>query len=127
MNDRVKALEVYRTMRADREEGTLPPPIPAREWTILCDYLMELKELDEVTLEFEKLGEAHPSHALAVRALVFAAEIQMDHKHNRERAEELFRKAAALRPTNPMWQKRVIDGLAKVERAHLQATATRRR
>ncbi|HZS09838.1 MAG TPA: rhomboid family intramembrane serine protease [Blastocatellia bacterium] len=125
-NDRKSALAAYGEMLDNYAQGELPYPLPAREWTTLCDYLKELDRLEEAAGEYEKLGHAHPTHELAVRALIHAAELHLHIRNDCARALDLFQQASALKPTNPMWQKRVIDGLARIEKA-AQVTTGRRR
>ena len=115
VGNRDAALNAYGAMLDSYGEGETPDPLPAREWMMLCDYLKELKMPAEAAGEYEKLATFYPDQQFTARALICAAELRLQ-TEDRDRARELFQRAADLAPSAPNWQARIIAGQAQLEK-----------
>jgi membrane associated rhomboid family serine protease len=115
--DRESALEAYGLLLDTYSDGEEKLPMPAREWMALCDYLREIHRLEEAAGEYEKLARAYPADALAIRALICAAELYLQDNFNLTQARELFEKASAMNPESPAYKNRIFTGLAQTNRS----------
>jgi membrane associated rhomboid family serine protease len=113
-NDREAGLEAYGSLLDTYAEGEPQHPLPGREWMLLCEYLNEQNLRAESAGEYEKLARAYPAEPFAVKALICAAEIRLAHLHERDRARELFERAAQLAPNVPAWRTRIAAGLEQL-------------
>jgi len=117
-NDRETALEAYGSLLDSYAEGEPQHPLPGREWMILCEYLNEQGMRAEAVGEFEKLARAYATEVFAAKALICAAEICLAQLNDRNRALDLFKRAAASAPNVPAWRTRIANGLAQLEAPH---------
>jgi hypothetical protein len=69
--------------------------LPRGVWLELCRYAEHQHWWEQAAGEYERLAAANPRERAAVSALVSAARIYIEHLSRPDRAEKLFRAAAA--------------------------------
>ena len=79
----------------------------------LCDYMKEMNWPNDAVNEYEKLATVYPAEPFTARALVCAAEIRLNDMQERDKARELFQRAASLSPAAPALRSRIEKGLAE--------------
>jgi membrane associated rhomboid family serine protease len=119
--NREAALDAYGTLLETYAEGERKDPLPAREWMILCDFLKEQNRLEEAAGEYEKLANAYPDQPFAAKALISAAELQLQHLNEREHARDLFHRAAGMHIASSAWRSRIAAGLVQIDNSRSTA------
>ena len=115
--NRDAALNAYGTLLDTYNPDEKRTPLPPREWMLLCDYLKESARPEEASGEYLKLADAYPDQPYAIKALICAAELCLQHLNERERARALFKRAAAMSANSPAWRSRIAAGLVQLESA----------
>jgi membrane associated rhomboid family serine protease len=87
--------------------------MPRGVWLELCKYLEREQHWDTAVSEYEGLAQANPGERASVSALMAAARISLDHLRNTDRAEVLFKAAAASPAPHSDFDAAIQDGLKR--------------
>jgi hypothetical protein len=109
--DKEAALYAYDNLLSSFPDNHLDVRIPARDWLAVCEYLTEVNMIKEASVEYERLANACPDDALAIRACVQGGEAALA-VHDNQRALRLFEKAQKT-GVPPGFSSRVAAGLDK--------------
>lgn len=85
--------------------------LPRGVWVQLCRYLESEKDWGRAAQEYEKLALANPTERTAVSALVSAAQIYLTKLNRPDKAEQLFKVAAASPAPHLDSEQAIEDGL----------------
>jgi membrane associated rhomboid family serine protease len=85
--------------------------LPRGVWLELCRHFESQQEWDRATTEYEKLAQQNPTERAAVAALVSAARIYLTKLNRLDRAERLFKAAAASTAPHLDSEEAIQDGL----------------
>jgi tetratricopeptide (TPR) repeat protein len=82
-------------------------------WLELCRYYERSQHWQTAADEYEKLGQAYPTHRVGVSATVSAAEINFARLNRVDRAEKLLRRAQLSSAPHADLDAKIVQGLAR--------------
>ncbi|MBI3653891.1 MAG: rhomboid family intramembrane serine protease [Acidobacteria bacterium] len=109
-DDKEAALYAYDNLLLAFPDNHIEPQIPARDWLVLCEYLVELEMYHEASVEYERLATLCLDDESTLRACVQGGEAAME-AGDLQRAIRLFEKIVS---------KNAMDGFSARARLGLE-------
>jgi hypothetical protein len=112
--DREAALIAYDNLLSSFPDNQVNPRIPVRDWTAICEYLVELNMTREAAVEVERMAYAYPQDPSIIRPCIQGGEAAFM-ANELQRAMWLFEKAKSLNPP-AAFSSRIETGIEKVKK-----------